>query len=341
MAVTTQRPQPRSGMTLVELVVSLALVSILMAACGSMLMVASKAMSNDGSNVGSDAAVARSATDQVIDDLKVATAVTEQTATAVTMTVPDRDGDGSAETIRYSWTGTAGDPLLRAYNARAAAVVAANVRGLNFTYLTKKTGKPDPVTGAEESIYAHATVTSGDIKTQTLDGSKWTGQYFIPTDTLAQPNPTLSSATKWTITRCQFMLQRNTLATGTVTLTVKYADSAYKPTGAALQSSSVLILNVLNTGLAWTEMTFASPVSLDPTKGVCLVVSYASILGSGGFVGYDDKNNDTTTVWFNSTDGGSTWSTKTDKAMQFKVWGTVTTQDSQTLDFQPLPPSSP
>lgn len=322
-------------MTLIELTMSLAVVSIIVLALGSLVFVAAKGMANDSSNVGSDATTARSAASLVMDDLKMATAVTEQTANAVTMTVPDRDGDGSPETIRYSWTGTAGDPLMRTYNGRTASIVAANVRSLNFSYLTKTVGKPAPVTSAEKSMAIHS---GGTVTTTGLTSTAWCAEYFKPSLT----STSTTSTTGWTISRVQVLLQRNLLALGTITVSIYYADSAKKPTGGALQTQTASIVNILSSGTQWVEFSYSSPPTLDPTKAVVVVVSCAVITGSGGFVAYDSASSDTTIAWTTSTDGGSSWAGPvTSKAMQFKAWGTATTQDSQTLDFQSLPPSSP
>jgi type II secretory pathway pseudopilin PulG len=325
----------RRAFTLVEMTVSLGLVSLVMAACGSMVFVAAKALANDKSNVGSDAVAARAAADQIVDDLKVATAVTEQTATAVTMTVPDRDGDGQPETIRYAWSGTPGDPLLRTYNARPAGAVATNVRALNFTYLTKQVGKPPPVESAEQTLATHnSTVTANYVGYQ-LTSSSGAAEMFAPT--LA------STAIGWKPTRCRVLLQRSGLATGTVTVSVKYADAAKKPTGAALCSGTALILSVLGSGYNWVDVAFTSTPTLDVSKKACLVVTYAPLLlGTGGYVYADNASGDATAAFASSTDGGSTWTTPvTTSAMQFVAWGTVTTQDPQTMTPQPLPPSSP
>jgi hypothetical protein len=326
-------------MTLIELTMSLAIVSFIAVACGSMVYTASKAMSNDSSNLGSDASAARYATSMVIDDLKMATAVSEQTATAITMTVPDRDGDGSPETIRYSWSGTAGDPLMRTYNSRTSSIVASNVRALNFTYLTKTVGKPPPSTTAEQSFLAHS---GTSVAAQTLSSTTFCAGYFKPTTALTPSAPTLTTTTGWTVSRVQVQMQRSGTSTGTITCALYYADSSNKPTGAALQTCAVSIANILGTGQNWTEFAFSSPATLDASKGVCVVVSYVAVAGSGGTVFYDASNTDTSIYWTTSSDSGSTWATPvTSKAMQLKTWGTVTTQDNQTLTFQPLPPSSP
>jgi hypothetical protein len=315
--------------------VSLALVSLIMAACGSMIFVAAKAMANDKNNVGSDAVAARAAADQIMDDLKMATAVTEQTATAVTMTVPDRDGDGQPETIRYSWSGTPGDPLLRTYNARPAGTVAGNVRALNFTYLAKQVGKPPPVESSEQVLGTHNSAVTANYVGSSLTSTSGAAETFAPTFP--------SNPVAWKLTRCRVMVRRNGVSTGTVTVGVKYADAAKKPTGAALCSGTALILNVLGSGYNWVDVAFTTTPTLDVSKNACLVVTFAPLVGSpGGTLYADGASADTAVAFATSTDGGSTWATPvTTSAMQYVAWGTITTQDPQTLTPQPLPPSSP
>jgi prepilin-type N-terminal cleavage/methylation domain-containing protein len=329
---------PRLGMTLVELMVSLALVTIIVAACGSMLMLMGKAVANDKSNVGSDATVARSATDQVIDDLKVATAVTEQAATAVTMSVPDRDGDGQPETIRYAWSGTPGDPLTRAYNSRPIGVVADNVRALNFGFLGKTVGKPPAVEGAEQSVAVHASGVTANLVGYQLTAVKGAAGYVKP-DFSAAVTAT-GGPTTWKPTRCRVQLQRTSTSVGTVTVSVRYADGAGKPTGAALCSGTVLLASVL-TSTTWVDVAFTSTADVDCTKGVCVVVSYASVSGTGGYVFADSVSADAAMSFCATADSGATWTPTAGSALQLYLWGKATTQDNDTYDFQPLPPSAP
>jgi hypothetical protein len=58
----------------------------------------------------------------------------ERTANAVTFKVPDRTGDELPETIRYSWSGTAGDPLQIEYNGSAPATLVADVNQFDLSY---------------------------------------------------------------------------------------------------------------------------------------------------------------------------------------------------------------
>lgn len=70
-------------------------------------------------------------------DAQAATAFSELTATAVTMSVPDRNGDSVPETIRYAWSGSAGDPLTYQYNSGAVQHVASDVQAFSLSYLSR------------------------------------------------------------------------------------------------------------------------------------------------------------------------------------------------------------
>lgn len=70
-------------------------------------------------------------------DAQSATAFSELTATSVTMSVPDRNGDSVPETIRYGWSGTAGDPLTYQYNSGSVQDVAIDVQAFSLSYLSR------------------------------------------------------------------------------------------------------------------------------------------------------------------------------------------------------------
>lgn len=70
----------------------------------------------------------RAALELIASELPYATEITELTPNSITFTVADR-GHGLAgpETIRYLWSGTAGDPLIRQYNDSDKVAVATGV----------------------------------------------------------------------------------------------------------------------------------------------------------------------------------------------------------------------
>lgn len=132
---TFQRQIPAAGYTLIELIVSMGVASVLLVGLPSSIYIASQAFS------GNTIAVSRSTTAQIqsdiINDLKYCLSFSELTANAVTMTVPDRDNDGVPEIIRYSWSGTNGDPLVYQYNGGTAANIAEDVYNFNLTNITR------------------------------------------------------------------------------------------------------------------------------------------------------------------------------------------------------------
>lgn len=134
-------PRRRRGYTLIELIVSMGSATMLIAGLASALFTSSSAMSLDS---GSQAKRQQSAEIQadLMADLQYALNFSERTANAVTFTVPDRDGDSNPETIRYAWSGTAGDPLTYEYNNGTAVTLADDVQSFDLSYLTR-TMQPD------------------------------------------------------------------------------------------------------------------------------------------------------------------------------------------------------
>jgi hypothetical protein len=134
-------------MTLVEVLVSAAILAILMGGMASAVVLTSRAVpttSATRSEAEVQASVAK-ALDQIEADLLCAKTITELTATAITMTVADR-GHGAAgdETIRYAWSGVVGAPLTRQYNGGTAMAVVEGVRSLVLSSTTAATSLQSP-----------------------------------------------------------------------------------------------------------------------------------------------------------------------------------------------------
>lgn len=127
----------RRGLTLVELVVSMTIMTILMGAMASVLVVASHAVP-DGRSPMEKKTQAADVLDQIAGELFYATSITEETEIAVTFTVADRNhGDPGPETIRYAWSGTAGDPLTRQYNGGSIITVCEGVQVFSLQFYKK------------------------------------------------------------------------------------------------------------------------------------------------------------------------------------------------------------
>jgi len=117
------------------MIVSLGAGAILVSGLASTLVVSTQAWSEDLSPRRQ--ADSSGATRRIHDDLQFAVQFTERTAQAATFTVPDRDGDGVKETIRYAWTGVAGDPLTVAINETPPETLIADVQQFQFDWQTR------------------------------------------------------------------------------------------------------------------------------------------------------------------------------------------------------------
>ncbi|MDA1049411.1 MAG: hypothetical protein O3C40_02885 [Planctomycetota bacterium] len=125
----------RRGFTLAELIVSVASASLLLAGMMSAIFLAIRS-----ADTNADTALAVEGSfvlEDIVAELRDAVYFKQRTATVVSFTVPDRDGDGDVESIRYSWSGIAGGSLMRTYNGGTAIAVVENVYGFALDYKTQ------------------------------------------------------------------------------------------------------------------------------------------------------------------------------------------------------------
>ncbi len=134
-----RHPVRRLGFTLVELTMSMAIMTILMGTMTSVIVVASHAIP-DSQDPITKKIKAMEIVDLMASEIFYANAITEASVNSVTFTVADR-GHGAAgpETIRYEWSGTPGDPLTRQYNGGTVTTIIDDVQlfTLVFTASTK------------------------------------------------------------------------------------------------------------------------------------------------------------------------------------------------------------
>lgn len=123
----------QGGYTLLELVICMPLMALLMLGMSSAILISSRAMP-DNESAGSALLQSAAALDGLAAELTNATTINSRSSTALTFVTPDRGSDGVADTISYSWSGTAGTPLLRQVNGSTAEEVITSVQRLALTY---------------------------------------------------------------------------------------------------------------------------------------------------------------------------------------------------------------
>ena len=315
--------RPRRGFTLIEVVMSLAIVGTLMVGMVSAMMITSRSIRTEDTPL-SKASRSTKALDDVVADLNIALAFTERTDKAVTFTVPDRNGDGDCETIRYAWSGTVGDPLTREYNGADPVIVADDVHQFDLSYLVEmasgssKVVPPSAIESAEVELLSHDDGPGGTMRTSPVNKNSWIGSYVAPT------LPT--NATSWKVSRVLVRASATGLPTGLVEVEVQTADADGLPTGTVLASRTVSEVT-LSDSMLWVDLSFSGVSGLDPDDGLCVVLRYVSGVGDAARIEHEQDSAPATPglVFMTSTDMGTTWTESASDQLRIYVYGTYTT----------------
>jgi type II secretory pathway pseudopilin PulG len=315
----------RGGFTLAELVVSLGVMTILLGAMGSALFIATQALPDGNSTLE---AVARggSALDQIASELHTAVGVSSATSTAIEFSVPDRDGGGTPETIRYAWSGTPGDALTRQYNGGDASDFVPNVHDFELAYRFVTTSEERTVdTESSEGLLSHHYAEWNLYDVTVMPGQE-PGQFFHPTFP--------EEATAWSVTRFKIMAsQSGSIFDGVASVLLLQAGADGKPSGGVLQEFTMLEKD-LEQNPTWREFSVTNASGLSPDAGLILWVRYD---GGSGYAceirhqsGVDPRED---SFGVGTFDGGSSWHIFPNDWMLYYVWGTVTAPSKQVVDI--------
>ncbi len=156
----------RPGYTLVEVLVSMGAAAILMTGLASTLLLATAALDPDFDD--RDRAEQGEVLSVLQSDLAQAKYFTERTSTSVAFVVPDRDGDGEDESIRYAWSGTPGDPLTVAYNGGTTATLLGDVQVFDLQFATESFAPPTLTAHVGfPHVYANQQTSTHDVQVAT------------------------------------------------------------------------------------------------------------------------------------------------------------------------------
>lgn len=325
----------RAGFTLVEMMVSLAIMSIVVGALGSVIVIATKAIPQGR---GNDASLAVGlGLDGLAGELRYATAVTALTPTAVTFTVADRNGDASQETIRYEWSGTAGAPLLRTYNGGTPIQVVPGVSKFDLGYRRRTVTDRQTVTTTGDSGTVLLSFFNGwagitpTNSTYTLSSLLMVSGYF-EIDQVSLP----ATLTRLEIEQVRLRMRRTVASGPTVTVGI------HRPTGAGgpIPRSSAIDavtfpVSALPSATSWVNIDFSNAV-VSSLEDEFAVVVRTSAGGGASLNYYTSASAPTNTpVMMNSSDGGSSWAPSTGRNRQdvlYYVYGNYQWTETTEVD---------
>ena len=297
-------PHPaRRGLSLIEVAVSIAAVSILVVSLGSVVVLSSKAIP-DRASVTPVSLSAAATLDQITEELRYAIAATELSPNAVTFTVPCRDNCGSPDTIRYAVTGT---DLTRTVNGKTATILGG-VKGLDFDYTRRKvtqTANTQTSVSSGEVLFAKFTgpVSLPPLSTTSnmqVTGTTWMAAGFT-IDQISIP----ASATSVKITRVSV---RGRSGNGPIIAAVcRPLTAGSAVPGAAVGSPATLPITGLTGSTNWVDIPFSDATFNGPVSE--LVILFKGSGTTGGLIQYV---NDTLALLDSrsfryTNNSGSTW----------------------------------
>lgn len=303
----------RSGHTLLELIAAMICSAVLLAGLGSVMLIARQVAYTPS------AATVRTETSEVVswlaDELQYATLLIGQSPKTLEFVIADRDGDGRAERIRYEWSGTPGDPLVKTVNGGTPKNILEAIDQFQAAYVLK----PETTTlnttteTAETVLFANDDVQSGPERDVTT--TRHSAQIINAATLVGVP----ANAICWNATKVQFQGRDNGSATETLIVQLRSTGGTYEgPTSEVL--GQVSIPESALTGLNWKQVAFPSPV-----RGLALHRKYAVVwTGVGGDAARLLYVDNVSSGVFESNDAGATWQFMPSRELFYRVRGTYT-----------------
>lgn len=303
------------GLTLVEMVVAVAVTSMVMLGLASAMLIAGRAMPGAGSPTGSCVAAATTV-EQMATELQYAVSINQRSANMIEFAVPDRNADDVPEIIRYGWSGTAGAPLTRQYNGGTVVNILTDICEFDLSYDLKTitTEIPLPNQSAETTLVSYNA--TQDLHDYPVKDAEWYAQYFLP----VLP----ADAVSWRVTHVLVQAKQDGPADGEARIQLQVPTSGKYPSGIVLEEKTLLESALLSSYLEH-EFSFSSTDELAPTQGLCLVVKWIANGTACKIRGRDKNVTVSNLALFKSTNKGVLWSPLASQSLLFTVYGTVTT----------------
>ncbi|MEX0585182.1 MAG: hypothetical protein WD176_00970, partial [Pirellulales bacterium] len=259
---------------------------------------------------------------QICDELRYATIVIQQTPQILEFVVTDRNADGTAEKIRYEWSGAAGAPLRKTLNGGASVDVLSSANAFNvaFQQTQKLTTLTTTTDSAETQLLGTASLSSPPYLE--IDTSNFIGQMISPAAFPAVP----ANAISWNATKVDFYGRQNGPASESLALQIRPAgDPNDIPTSNVLGQTSVAESSLTNSD-GWNTIVFSSPVrDLVFNRRYALVFAQTSGGGRAARISYDSAGASGLNV---SVDAGASWQYTGTWQLYGRVYGTYTTPGS-------------
>lgn len=322
-----RRRNSSGGFTLLELLVAMLAASVLLAGLSSALFLTIQATQPDVGGHDSTLRGSQALVD-LSGELRFAKAFTLRTDKAVEFTVADRSGEGDDETIRWQWSGVAGDPLTRQYNGGTVVDVLDNVHDFQLSYNIKSLTTTQQGSGSvtsDEFMWANFEGWPGvspSTGTAPIGVASWIAEYFQ-----AQGLP--ADLTSMSVTKVSLRLQKFLGGTLQVGIHKAIGGGNVEPMPTPIGAPVNIDVATLPASVAWVDIPLTG-VTLNELESELVIVVKATANNAAFLEYYNDRKAPAdTTVMVSTTDGGSSWSPSASKRNEndalFRAYGTYTT----------------
>ncbi|MEM9915021.1 MAG: prepilin-type N-terminal cleavage/methylation domain-containing protein [Planctomycetota bacterium] len=310
-----------SGFSLIEMVVSLAVVSVLLVGMTSAVVLASRSLPSSESTAAATVETARGL-HQLRDDLRAAVEIPVFSETSVTLHLPDRDGDGHPEVVTYAWAGTPGSfsvaanpaPLTRTENGNAAVVLIDQIQDFNLDYIG----------GTRDAVFPGPLSESAEVLLSSFDHN----EVSDPGDNdLEHNNPFAAQITpdlpagvdQYMVTRVLLYSRAHGHANSDYSVQIRPMNGD-EPADTATESV-MMQESDLTTSYEWVETAFSNAGPFGSGEDFAIVLEHESANSAGQFY-YD---NTATKNLIRSSNGGDTWIYSNNDRLTHYAYGTYET----------------
>ncbi len=298
------------ALTLVELAVTTAALGVVLVSAMHVMNVSRRSAERVYNELAPQIQAMRVA-EQMRQELATSISISAAASTGITFMVPDRDSDGSDETIDYAY---AANRLTRSYNGASAVTVLDNLPEFSLSYRARievQTSESEQeVTAPDNTDLAAWDGYPNGTGTTCLDASlSQTTHGAIHVELRSLPATTVS----YDITKVKLRLRKQgLLSTGTLTIRVETPASASRgwPSGTVLDAAT-LDIGLLDTAYGWRDVFFSNLVNLPPETSS---LSFRLIGGTSANMRMEScspnsaPGPDDGTQYYWSTNSGSSWS---------------------------------
>lgn len=304
----TNQTRAQGGHTLVELMVVLPLMTAIMLAAGSLMFAVSKS-SDVSTGIVADRLDSMRHCRKMLSEVQLAVSIAQANDHSIEFSTSDRDNDGLNDTILYSWSGTAGDPLVCTINDVKTFDLVEAVNEFQVEYGKEKSFR-------NSILKSHDDAPGGTFEGHVVARDQVACQTFLPDLPVG--------ADRWSLEKIRVMARSFGAPGGTFQVSIAKSDQALQPLSSKIESVT-FDEHELDDQFSWFDISFSNTRNLLATDAYC--VSIESVSGEDASIELclekDAVSMTPNTSWVTSSNNGLTWTPPNDlEDLRFYAIGT-------------------